>query len=321
MARFRDSEELGPTLDAVAERLDISATAVEKDYWVSDVLRVLVAEFRDDFIFKGGTSLSKGFGIVERFSEDIDLLVLPHGRGRGAVDKLMKAMGDTAAAGVGGEACRVGGAESGRHRSFAVSYPATRQATALIATSVLLEMGVRGGSHPHEPVAIGSLLGTALEQAGTDLSEYEDLAPFDVLVLHPARTLLEKFVHIHELALRLAADEEVQPDRRSGRHFYDVHELLGDERVLDLLADHDQTVEVIASIDEITRTYFGGSEAASVRPDGGFAISPAFDPTTSTSARLRAAYEATMPDLYFGSAPLPRWGEICQRVADNAAFL
>lgn len=39
--RFRDSDEFGPTLDAVAERLDISATAVEKDYWVSEVLRVL----------------------------------------------------------------------------------------------------------------------------------------------------------------------------------------------------------------------------------------------------------------------------------------
>lgn len=321
MARFRDSEEFGPTLDAVAERLDINATAIEKDYWVSDVLRVLVAEFRDDFIFKGGTSLSKGFEIVERFSEDIDVLVLPHGRGRGAVDKLMKAMGDTAAAGVGGEVSGVGGAESGRHRSFAVRYPATREATELIATSVLLEMGVRGGSHPHEPVVIGSLLGTALEQAGTDLSEYEDLAPFDVLVLHPARTLLEKLVHIHELGLRLTADEELQPERRIGRHFYDVHQLLGDDRVLGLLANRGQTLEVIASIGQITRAYFGGSETASVRPDGGFATSFAFDPITSTSAWLRRVYEATMPELYFGSAPLPSWEEICQRVADHSAFL
>jgi hypothetical protein len=321
MARFRDAEEFGPTLDAVAERLDISATAVEKDYWVSEVLRVLVAAFRDDFIFKGGTSLSKGFGIVERFSEDIDVLVLPLGRGRGAVDKLMKEMGETAASGVGGEASGVGGAESGRHRSFAVSYPATREATALVATSVLLEMGVRGGPHPHEPVVIGSLLGTALEQAGTDLSEYDDLAPFEALVLHPARTLLEKLVHIHELALRLAADAELRPDRRSGRHFYDVHELLGDERVLDLLASHDQTLEVIASIDEITRTYFGGSEEVSVRPDGGFATSPAFDPNTSASARLRRAYDTTMPELYFGRDPLPSWEEICGSVTDCAALL
>jgi hypothetical protein len=55
---FRDSEEFGPTLVAAAERLGISATAVEKDYWVSEVLRVLARNFAGDFIFKGGASLS-----------------------------------------------------------------------------------------------------------------------------------------------------------------------------------------------------------------------------------------------------------------------
>jgi predicted nucleotidyltransferase component of viral defense system len=41
--------------------------AVEKDYWVSEVLRVLARNFAGDFIFKGGTSLSKGCRIVERW--------------------------------------------------------------------------------------------------------------------------------------------------------------------------------------------------------------------------------------------------------------
>lgn len=174
------------------------------------MLRVLVANFPGDFIFKGGTSLSKGYGIVERFSEDIDVLVLPGNRGRGASDKLMKAMGEAAATGIGGEASGAG-AETGRHRAYTVSYPATREPTALITTTVLLEMGVRGGSQPHESVAIGSLLGDALRDAGTDLDDYEDLAPFEVQVLHPARTLLEKLVHIHELALELADDEDRKP--------------------------------------------------------------------------------------------------------------
>jgi hypothetical protein len=318
--RFRNCNEFGPTLDIVAERLDISATAVEKDYWVSEVLRTLVATFPDDFIFKGGTSLSKAYGIIERFSEDIDVLVLPGQRGRGAVDKLMKAMGDAAATGLGGEASRAG-AETGRHRAYTVTYPATREPTALVATSVLLEMGVRGGAHPHEPVAIGSLLGDALDAAGTDLDEYEDLAPFDVPVLHPARTLLEKLVHVHELGLRLTAAEGLQPEQRSGRHFYDVHELLGHERVVALLEDRAQTVAVIENIDEITQRFFGGAAGVSVRPEGGFATSPAFDPATSASARCKAAYQATMPELYFGGAPLPTWGAICQRVVDCATLL
>ncbi len=212
-------------------------------------------------------------------------------------------------------------AETGRHRAYTVSYPATREPTSLIATSVLLEMGVRGGSHPHEPVAIGSLLGDALRDAGTDLDEYDDLAPFAVEVLHPARTLLEKLAHIQGLALELEADETLLPSARSGRHFYDVHQLLGEGRVLDLLQDRDQVVEVIESIDEFTEKYFGGTHGDSCRPDDGFASSSAFDPDTSVSDRLRTAYETTMPDLYFGSAPLPAWTQICGRVAEHAAVL
>lgn len=320
MARFRDLDEFGPTLDALAERLGISATAVEKDYWVSEVLRVLVANFPDDFIFKGGTSLSKGYGIVERFSEDIDVLVLPGERGRGAVDKLMKAMSDAAATGIGGQASGAG-AETGRHRSYTVSYPATREPTSLIATSVLLEMGVRGGPYPHEPVAIRSLLGDALRAAGTDLEDYEDLAPFDVQVLHPTRTLLEKLVYIHGLVLQLAANEALQSPPQSGRHFYDVHQLLGDARVLAFMQDRDRTLEVVSDIDDITQRYFGGMNGITSRPEGGFATSPAFDPSTSVSGRLRTAYDATMPELYFGGGALPNWEEICTRVATFAALL
>lgn len=162
MSRFRDTAEFRPTIDTAAEALDISATAIEKDYWVSQVLHALTDTHPNDFIFKGGTSLSKGYQIVERFSEDVDLLVLGGDRGRGAVDRLMKDMGASAAAGIGGESSPVGGAESGRHRSFAVRYPAVHGPTQLIATSVLLEMGVRGGSHPSEVRPIGSLLGDVL---------------------------------------------------------------------------------------------------------------------------------------------------------------
>ena len=248
MPRFRDLVEFGPTLDAAAERIGISPTAVEKDYWVSEVLRVLARDFGAAFVFKGGTTLSKGYHIVESFSEDIDVLVLPAGRGRGATDKLMKDLGEAAAEGIGGTATATGGAETGRHRAYEVAYPATRHPTALIRTSVLLEMGIRGGPHPHELVPIGCLLGDVLESAGTDLIEFADLAPFEVVVLHPGRTLLEKLVHVHALAQKRAIDASQPIDPRSGRHFYDVYKLLGDFHVVELLADREQMHEVMSSV-------------------------------------------------------------------------
>jgi hypothetical protein len=79
--------------------------------------------------------------------------------------------------------------------------------------------------------------------------------------------------------------------------------------------------DVIASIDEITQRFFGGDEGVSVRPADGFATSPAFDPATSISARLRATYDTTMPELYFGNDPLPTWEQVCTRVSERASLL
>ena len=71
-------EEQLTILANVAEEKGIVDNAVEKDYWVSMVLRAIFSSpYAAAFVFKGGTSLSKGWGLIERFSEDIDLAIDP----------------------------------------------------------------------------------------------------------------------------------------------------------------------------------------------------------------------------------------------------
>ena len=234
---FRDTDEFSSTLDAAAERMGISPTAVEKDYWVTQVLRALADAHVDDFVFKGGTSLSKGFGLIERFSEDIDILIVAGGRGSGATDTLMKQMAVAAAASTGGTPTSYGGAERGRHRAYEITYPIRGPATELIQPRVLLEMGVRGGDHPKQRVSMGTLVGDALAWADVDISPYADLADVELRVLHPGRTLLEKLATVHLEAQRLSHDNERTPDPRIGRHFYDIYQLLDDNHTLDLLED------------------------------------------------------------------------------------
>lgn len=54
----------------------IMGEAVEKDWWVTQVLRVLFSsKYKDNIVFKGGTSLSKGWHLIERFSEDVDIAI------------------------------------------------------------------------------------------------------------------------------------------------------------------------------------------------------------------------------------------------------
>lgn len=70
-------------IDAVnftAQQMDIPPVYIEKDYWITYALYTIFhSEIGSQTIFKGGTSLSKCYGLIERFSEDIDLVVVHSG--------------------------------------------------------------------------------------------------------------------------------------------------------------------------------------------------------------------------------------------------
>ena len=63
-------------LEQVNNRLGLPIQAVEKDWWVTMVLKaVFSSSFAEHFVFKGGTSLGKAYHLIDRFSEDIDLAI------------------------------------------------------------------------------------------------------------------------------------------------------------------------------------------------------------------------------------------------------
>src|SRR5580658_8996714 len=65
-------------IEQAAARRNLSPVVLEKDFWVCWMLGILFqSQFAGSLVFKGGTSLSKVFGIIERFSEDIDLSLSP----------------------------------------------------------------------------------------------------------------------------------------------------------------------------------------------------------------------------------------------------
>jgi len=69
----RDAE-FTQLVQIVARSTGIAAALIEKDYWVTHTLWA-IHQTGLDLWFKGGTSLSKGFGLIQRFSEDLDLMV------------------------------------------------------------------------------------------------------------------------------------------------------------------------------------------------------------------------------------------------------
>ena len=71
-----NAEEFADLVQIVSGERGLRRSSVKKDYWVTHTLWALTTMGLDVW-FKGGTSLSKGFGLIERFSEDLDLKIEP----------------------------------------------------------------------------------------------------------------------------------------------------------------------------------------------------------------------------------------------------
>jgi predicted nucleotidyltransferase component of viral defense system len=73
-----DRKLIGDASTEAGAQTGIAARFYEKDFYITAVLRALSEQIPSQFVFKGGTSLSNAYSLIDRFSEDIDLLVLPN---------------------------------------------------------------------------------------------------------------------------------------------------------------------------------------------------------------------------------------------------
>ena len=73
--RLFEHDEFEQAMLRAAEHFAASEQFIEKDYYVTEILRIVAERLGDKVMFKGGTSLSKGWGLINRFSEDVDLFV------------------------------------------------------------------------------------------------------------------------------------------------------------------------------------------------------------------------------------------------------
>lgn len=290
----------------VADRTGIPAAHIEKDYWLTEALRRMAAVAdaeRFTLLFKGGTSLSKAFRLIERFSEDVDVLVVLPTGSKGEQDRLLRRLIDEAAAGCELPAtAEPSGTTKAVKRAARIRYPTEADAAGTSA-GLLIELGSRGGTMPHQRLAVRSLIA---EHSEGNLDDVEEAEAFEVSVLAPVRTLVEKLVLLH--TAHVGADNG--RINKTARHYYDVFHLLGQPEIVAELARH--------GVDALARdvvTYSTAAELpATTRPARGFADSPAFD-LKSPSARLaRSTYEDVVGQFVWPGARQPGFNECIDRV-------
>jgi len=317
--RLFEHDDFEQAMLRAAEHYGVSEQFVEKDYYLTEILRVIADRLGDRAMFKGGTSLSKGWGLISRFSEDIDLFInrdrFKPPPGKNKTDKILKELAEA----VGGhpaltwltdESMTVGGLGREDYFAYHTRFPTLPGIRAVVR----LEPGVQSGTFPTEVVPIASLVARYLQEQGLG-NIAEDLAGFDMTLLHFRRTFVEKLFALHGKVVRL--QEEGHPLARDARHYPDLYVLAAQHEVRSMLASPEYT-QIRRDYDEKSRVFF----PRSYRPPAGlsFAASPALFPDDDFRERLAAEYDMQCNLLFSGGA-YPSFADVLGRFEEIRALL
>lgn len=291
---FRDA------VSVTAQQMNIPTIYVEKDYWVTFALKSIFSkEIGADTIFKGGTSLAKCFKMINRFSEDVDLVVI---RREGETDnKLKRKLKDVENAINGtlpeieiqGLTRKVGMSRKTAHsysKEFTGVYGQVRDAIVLEATWL-------GYYEPFTKQSINSFVGEMMNSAGqVEYVEKYEMQPFTVQVLEPIRTICEKIMSLVRFSY---GDRPLDDLRNKIRHTYDLHQLLQLKEFSDFLHSSDFETMLLKVANDDVKSFRNNNQWLAHHPNK----SLMFNDLSTVWSQLEITYNGSFRDLVYGDFP------------------
>jgi predicted nucleotidyltransferase component of viral defense system len=260
------TEDRLTTLSNAYKKVGLPPKSIEKDWWVTMTLRALFqCECARHIVFKGGTSLSKAWNLIERFSEDIDIAIdrkffgfdgelskkqinnlrrascsYISGRLKEELDNKLKD------AGISGYSVSVAEAEDTTKdpQVIEVHYDSLFNAGSYIQEKVLIEIGARSLIEPSKNVQLRSILANSFP----DAVFADDF--YSIPTVIPQRTFLEKAFLLHEEFQKPA--EAIRVNRMS-RHIYDLEKIMDTDFATEALNDSDLYNAIIAHRSTLTK--------------------------------------------------------------------
>ncbi|MCK5028134.1 MAG: nucleotidyl transferase AbiEii/AbiGii toxin family protein [Bacteroidales bacterium] len=231
MILHENKREFTEAIQAASDHFNIPPVFIEKDYWITRVLKDLSkSKYANEIVFKGGTSLTKAYKLIQRFSEDVDIAVLNASLMSGnQVKTLIRNVEKDISKDL--TEIEVSGVTSkfSKFRKSVFTYPLTGnfKFSAGISDKLIIEVNSFANPFPYHKLEIKSFITEFLELTDSkDLIKKYDLESFTLNVLDKKQTLLEKIVSL----IRFSFDENVNESIASKiRHFYDIHFLLTNE--------------------------------------------------------------------------------------------
>lgn len=202
-----------------SELLGIKAEIIEKDYYVTLFLKELVS-VSPDIIFKGGTSLSKCYHLIDRFSEDIDLNIETETKPSESIRKHLKSSIVSVIDKLGFTLTNPENVKSRRdYNRYIIDYPSVLGASYL-KEMLIVETAVYQRAYPTVRKTADSLIYDFLSANGfDDFIEQYSLEPFELNVQSAERTMIDK---LYALADYYPAGTTTE----HSRHIYDIYKLL-----------------------------------------------------------------------------------------------
>lgn len=306
-----ESNERRQILDSLQTRIGLKSAIIEKDWWVTAVLRALFQlPYSQHLSFKGGTNLSKCWHIIERMSEDADIGITREYLGfEGKLsknqisDKLRRAACSFVREtlqfdlreqmikdGINPEKFKVyvniTPVSTTDPEVIFVEYEQSASPISYIPPVVKIEVSGRSMSEPIEDVMINSLIDSAVP--GAVFSEPK----FSVRAVMAKRTFLEKIFLLHEEFAK--GEGNIWVDRMS-RHLYDVHRLAGTSFAQEALSDQ----ELYDTVIEHRKTYIGlkGFDYTTLAKP-----TLTFIPPESIYAAWKKDYETMQEEMIYGES-------------------
>lgn len=283
-----------------AAELALPEIFVEKDYWVTYMLKFLFqSEVGDKIVFKGGTALSKCHGLIERFSEDIDLAVVSEvGESATKIAKRIRVISKEAGNIIPEVEIKGLTSKHGNLRKTAHQYQKEfKERFGQLRDILVVEISTLGNFEPSVPLPVDTFIRKMI--LGTDqkpmIQEY-DLEPFTVNVLHVNRTLCEKIMSL----VRFSFTGQPLVDLKAKiRHTYDLHKLLAEEevRVFFNSPDFDHLINKVGAED--VASFKSGSEWLKNHPSEALI----YKECGPTWKELRSTYESDFRNLVYGELP------------------
>lgn len=323
---FTDAGLRRDAIDTLVGKIGIAADVIEKDLWVCWALAQLqkVADL-PKLTFKGGTSLSKVHGLIQRFSEDLDLTFsrekwgfdgerdplsagLSKKKRAALVEEISKqsaqVVSDRVIPGLrtqiqnelGGAGWSVELAPSEMDESLQTvlfKYPSVQPGYNYVLPFIRMEFGARGDPWPTELQVVAPYI----EQ------EFTGMAPTAVAsvdTLRPERTFWEKATLLHELH-HLTIEKPERPTTRLSRHAYDLHKIWALLR------------EPLAAGQDLLRRVVQHKECFFARPSAKYELvlqgTLNTTPHEALEANLRADF-ADMQVMFFPGHSVPTFDEV-----------